>query len=668
MPSGHTEAVTRVLSRLAVGFALCAPVAIGLLAWASERPAVSGWTDIVVYVPAMLVSAAIGYAILLRRDGNPIGWLLLGNGCVLALSGLAAEYAGLAYSYDEPLPGGRAAAVWDTSGWPLLFAGIVAIAWCFPDGRLLSRRWRPLAVVGVVSFASMLVGGVLGHETLDAPFQRVEPWGVLSDAASQVLQYAGLLGMFASIVLGAACLVIRFRRATGAPRQQVKYLALVSVLIPVAIVIGTIDGGDSDPGPATELSLGLVLSLVPLAIGLAVLRYRLYDIDRLISSTVLYATLTLLLGGAFLAIVLVGGLVLGRGSVVPTAVAACAITLVFRRLRDVLQRQVDRRFNRSRYSALTTVDGFLSDVRRGRAEPEGVERVLAEALGDPGLRLLYWLPRQDAHADRSGAVVAELPGEPSRRTPVRRGSLDLATLVHSDGAQEPNPELVDTVVARAGLAIEVARLRVEVRRQLAEVEASRARIVSAGEAERRRIERDLHDGAQQQLVALGLELRGVQGRLRDEDAARTVDEVVRGLGVAVRELRDLAHGVRPRVLDAGLTPALHELAARSPVSTHVESTVGDCSADACAAAYFVVNEALANAVKHASAQRIEILAERQNGVLRVVVSDNGRGAARPSAGTGLQGLVDRVSAMGGSLAVDSPAGRGTRIEMRVPCD
>ena len=514
----------------------------------------------------------------------------------------------------------------------------------------------------------MVLGGVLGHEPLDAPFEDVEPVGAISDPASQVLQNVGLLGMFASIILGAACLVIRFRRAEGVQRQQVKWLALAGLMIPVSIVVGTLDvTRQADSGVATEITLGLTLAAIPLAIGLAVLRYRLYDIDRLISATVSYLGLTVVLAAAFLGIVLLGGLVLGQGSVVPTAIAACAVTLAFKPMRDVLQRLVDRRFNRRSYAALTTVDDFLSDVRRARAEPEDVERALAAALGDPGLRLYYWLPIQDAHADRSGTVVAELPGQPSRRTPVDRGALHLATLVQSDTAREPNPELVDTVVARAGLAIEVARLRVEVRRQLAEVEASRARIVSAAEDERRRLERDLHDGAQQQLVALGLELRGVQGRLQDEEAARTLDEVVRGLAVAVRELRDLAHGVRPRVLDAGLTPALHELAARSPVSTHVESSVGECSPDACAAAYFVVNEALTNAAKHAGAQRIEIRAERQDGELLVVVSDDGRGAAHPGAGTGLQGLVDRVSAMGGTLEVESPAGRGTRVEMRVPC-
>ena len=268
--------------------------------------------------------------------------------------------------------------------------------------------------------------------------------------------------------------------------------------------------------------------------------------------------LTALLAAAFVAVTLFGGVVIGGGSAVPTAAATLAVTLAFRPLRARVQTLVDRRFNRARYEGLQQVDRFLGDLRIGRAEPEGIGEVLAEAASDPSLRLFFWLPHDEAHADAAGRVVPELPTLPAGRTPVRRGELQLATVVH-DPALLDHASLLDPVILRAGLAIEIARLRVEVRRQLSEVEQSRTRIVTATYEERRRLERDLHDGAQQRLVSLGLDLRHVQHELGEAtggDAKATLDSVVAGLAEAIEELRELARGVRPAALDDGFAAAL----------------------------------------------------------------------------------------------------------------
>ena len=224
------------------------------------------------------------------------------------------------------------------------------------------------------------------------------------------------------------------------------------------------------------------------------------------------------------------------------------------------------------------------------------------------------------------------------------------------------------MISAAGLAIEIARLRVEVRMQLAEVEASRARIVTVGYEERRRLERDLHDGAQQRLVSIGLALRDVQRQLPPlTPAAAELDATVAGLTEAINELRVLARGVRPAGLDDGLAAALRELAARSSLPTRVEATEERFEDSLETAAYFVASEALTNAAKHARASEVAVSAVRRNGSLVVIVRDDGIGGAAAGDGSGLLGMSDRVAALGGSVSVDSPRGSGTTVTAELPC-
>jgi len=245
--------------------------------------------------------------------------------------------------------------------------------------------------------------------------------------------------------------------------------------------------------------------------------------------------------------------------------------------------------------------------------------------------------------------------------------LQLATLVH---APDPEPALLDLLIGRAGLAIEIARLRVEVRRQLAEVESSRARIVAATYEERQRLERDLHDGAQQRLVSIGLDLRHLQHELGPAAAPaerELLDGAVTGLADAIAQLRELARGIRPATLDHGLAPALRELAARASIPTEVEATDERFERGVEAAAYFVASEALTNAIKHARCSRVVVHASRSDSRLVLMVSDDGRGGAAPALGSGLAGLSDRVVALGGRLVVKSDAERGTSIVAELPC-
>jgi hypothetical protein len=385
--------VLRVLSWVAVAVVVGELAAVlvlevqaaGILDGVGDSSAVE-----LIYVVAVLVSTAVGVLIVHRRPRHVVGWLLLFNGITMGLTGASDAYAAFAYTRPGHEPFDRFAAVWYTHGWPLMFAWIVAIAFVFPDGRLLTRRWRWPAALGVVSFAVTTVGGVLDGEDLDAPFEQVPPFAVLPDPLSEAVAGLGLLGMIITLILAMWALVLRFRRSEGLERLQLKWVALSGVLIPVAILCGTVDGYLRDaPGLLTTVPSGLVLVAVPVTIGFAVLRYRLYDVERVISATVVYSVLTVLLGAAFLGIVVAGGVALGRGSPVPTAAATVTVMLAFRPLRTRLQRQVDRRFNRSRYDAQRSLDSFLDDLRGGRAAPEEVGKALAAAVRDPGLRVYF---------------------------------------------------------------------------------------------------------------------------------------------------------------------------------------------------------------------------------------------------------------------------------------
>jgi signal transduction histidine kinase len=621
----------------------------------------------VVATAVTLVTGATGFVLAAKRPRNPIGWLLLGQGLVLAVDVVAECYA--AYAVEHDAAGANLAVLYVDGDWPLLFAGLTAIAFVFPDGRLPSARWRPVAVGAAAAFVIMLVAATLTAEPFSAPYGAVDgPLPQLSDASAAVLEWSSALVMLAALASAALAVASRWRRAKGAARQQLKWLALAALTIPVTVVVSGLEilvtGED---GALTLASLVLMLVAVPLAIAVAVLRYRLYDVDRLFNRTLVYVLLSLALGVTYAAVSLGVGVAVGSGSTAATAAATLAVAVAFGPLRRRVQVQVDRRFDRARYAGLQRVERFVADIHAGRAAPEAVGGVLAEALDDPALGLFYWLPSSGVHVDAGGRTVDPLPDEGRACTPVRRGDLSLATIVH-DPALRERRDLLESVVRAANLAIEVARLRAEVRRRLAEVEDSRARIVAAADAERRRLERDLHDGAQQRLVSIGLALRHVQARLPAATAeVADLDAAVAEVARAIEELRELARGVRPAALDDGLGSALRELASRSPLRTQVVACDERFADGVETAAYFVASEALANAVKHARASAVTIRAAREDGRLVLSVTDDGVGGTRPGTGSGLLGMHDRVAALNGRLRVDDAPSGGTTVVAELPC-
>jgi signal transduction histidine kinase len=616
---------------------------------------------------AWLAPAVVGLLIALRKPDNVIAWILLLGALALTVPVMLAFVVGHGWSLQI-----------DRATWPLLYAWPIAVTYVFPDGRLLSPRWRWVAGAAVASFVCFTTIALLDPEPFygdDASVPNPMAGNAVGEwFASSPLGWVWVvfwLGILGSLFAGALAIRLRLRRATGIERLQTLWLAWAAALIPLGLLLCGASSwllADSILDWVLFPFLLLMQVLVAVAIGVAVARYQLYAIERLVNRTVVYAAVTLVLLGIYAASSIGLGVLMGSGSSWVTAIATLAAAVAFRPLRAHVQNLVDRRYAKARYEGVRRVRAFEDEVRDGRRAPEEIAPVLAAALGDPDAELLFWLPETGAYADATGAIVSEADVARAS-TEIRRDDARTGVLLH-DPSLQARRDLLDGVLAAAALSIEMARLRVELRLQLAEVEASRTRIVEAGYEERRRLERDLHDGAQQRLVSLGVQLRRLQRSLPRgaEILSPAFDQIVAEVGAAIGDLRQIAAGVRPARLDDGLGAALHDLARSAPVPVDVDVTGERVAASVEAAAYFVACEALTNAVKHAAASRVAVSAVRENGTLHVSISDDGLGGATVRRGSGLAGLADRVAAHGGTLEVVSPQGGGTRIEVAIPCD
>lgn len=660
------------LAAVCVATATFASLGVGLLQVAGVLPARhDDWIPIwlvVFIVFTWLSPAVVGLLIALRKPRNVIAWIML----------LGALALTIVIPLELVLGEGWALQI-DRATWPLLYAWPIAVTFVFPNGRLLSRRWRWVAGATVASFVWFMTLALLDPEPFYGDAAEV-PNPMAGNAVGEWILGSPLgwiwvplwLGILGSLFAGALAIRLRLRRSTGIERLQTLWLAWVAGLIPLGLLICGASSwvlGDSVVDWLLFPFLLFMEAAVAVAVGVAVTRYELYAIERLVNRTLVYATVTLVLLAVYAATTVGLGVFVGSGSAWVTAVATLAAALAFRPLRTRVQDTVDRRFARARFDGVRLVRTFEDDVRDGRRAPEEIASVLADALDDPTAELLFWLPETAAYANSVGAIVAEPTHGERARTEIQRDDARTAVLLHDPSLLERR-DFLDGVLAAAALSVEMARLRVEVRLQLAEVEASRTRIVEAGYEERRRLERDLHDGAQQRLVSLGVQLRRLQRTLPRgaQILSPALDQIVDEVGAAIGDLRQIAAGVRPARLDDGLEAALRDLARSSPLPVQVDVSGERVSASVEAAAYFVACEALTNAVKHAAASRVAVSAVRENGTLQLTISDDGLGGATVRRGSGLAGLADRVAAHGGTLEVVSPTGRGTTIEVEIPCE
>jgi len=314
--------------------------------------------------------------------------------------------------------------------------------------------------------------------------------------------------------------------------------------------------------------------------------------------------------------------------------------------------------------------GDLVVELRADLAPSDLRDALARALRDPSLDLAYWLPEFDTYADVDGRPLdlSDL-GRSRVTTLIDRNGEPVAALLHDTSLQD-EPELLAAATAAAGIAVENGRLQAELRARLDELRGSRARLIDAGQKERQRLERDLHDGAQQRLIALSLDLSLLEERLAgDSEATTSLDRAKREIAISLEELRDVAHGLHPAVLTGhGLQVALESVAARASVPVRLTVKLdGRLQERLEVAAYYVVSESLVNIAKHAHATSATIDVARANGHVVVEIVDDGIGGADTERGSGLRGLADRVEALGGRLRVWTPHGGGTRVKAEIPC-
>jgi signal transduction histidine kinase len=657
-------AITAATAALAV-----AAVVVQAVAASRDVPLPSeSWGGLMLLL-AGLAPACVGVLVALRRPDAIVAWILILGAFSIALVLSADGAAGLAL-YDDP---GSALGRWATvvgEEWPVLFMWPLALAYVFPDGRLPSPRWRPVAALAALSSIGVVVLIFLAPE-LEGPYGPVStplPFKFDEDIFLPLF-WACWVGLLLSLFGGAAALRVRYRAGGPDERRQVLWLAYGALLVPLWLGGGWVLRGLIGPAFVVLDGIALVTFQVwpAVAVAVAVTRHGLYSIDRLFNRTVVYALLTALLAGTYAVVALLVGTLAG-GSALSASVATLAGALVFRPLRDAVQTLVDRRFARARFDAVRLMREFLDDVRDGRAEPEDVGAMMRLALDDPGAEVVFRLPETGAYADYRGRLLDELPGDGREQSAIGRGDRELGVLLHTSHLAR-GPDVLRAVLDAAVVPVELARLRVELRLQLAEVESSRARIAQAGYAERRRIERDLHDGAQQRLVTLGIVLRRMQRSLPRE--ARLLepafDAAVAEVAGAIADLRTIAAGVRPPRLDEGLAAALADLARGAAVPVEVAASSDRAPPEVEAAAYFVACEAVTNAVKHASPTHIVMRTSREDGLLNLLVADDGIGGAAQSSGSGLRGMADRVAAQGGTMTIDSPPGAGTRIAVRLPC-
>ncbi|MCW3018298.1 MAG: hypothetical protein JWN10_606 [Solirubrobacterales bacterium] len=326
---------------------------------------------------------------------------------------------------------------------------------------------------------------------------------------------------------------------------------------------------------------------------------------------------------------------------------------------------------RSRFSEADAISALLAQLGEGGGRG-ALRDALADALGDPTLELAYWVPDQDTYLDVDGQPVRVDPAPAGKvSTTIEHEGERIAAIVKPGPDLAERRELVRTAGAAAGLTLRNERLAAELRAKVAELQASRSRIVQAGYEQRRRLERDLHDGAQQRLMAVGIDLRMVRGRIEHDPqgAAELLDESLDELNEATAELRELARGIHPAVLtNRGLPAALKGLASRSPVPVELLQTPTDRLPPSVeSAVYFVVAEALTNAARYSRAQTVTVGVVRENGHVDVEVSDDGVGGADADQGSGLRGLQDRVAALDGRLELTSPHGLGTILRATIPC-
>jgi signal transduction histidine kinase len=633
--------------------------------------------------------AAVGSLLASRRRRNPIGWLYLAGGLLMGVAVFGEGYA--TYSFFDH---SRSLPLTDPLAWlqnwlwvPLVACGLVYPFLLFPDGRLPSKRWRWLAWIGAPVMLAFGLGIALDPGQLQSVANGfLNPYAVSQATAEASLSILGLPFM-AVVVASIVAMARRFRRSVGEEHEQMKWLLFAGSITTLALaanlivgIVGVLERSNLYQAIAilTQASIGGVA----VASGIAVLKYRLYDIDVVISKAVLFGAIGLGIGALYV------GVVVGIGAAIGTAgeqnvglsVAATALVAVaFQPLRNWASRFA----NRFVYGKRATPHEILSVLGERIAGSYSLDEVLPRLAqlvteATPASRADVWVRvggalhqaaawPHDPGPDSAVPIAAdEIPALPNsqRAFAIRHQAELLGAIAVSAPANDPlssaDERLLTDLAAHAGLVVRNVRL-------IEELRASRGRLVAAQDAERRRIERNLHDGAQQHLVALAVNLRLARGMVDGEPAQATamLEQLQADAAEALENLRDLARGIYPPLLaDRGLAAALQSQAQKAAVRVRLETDgIGRYPMEAESAVYFCVLEALQNVAKYAAATEATVRIGATDGRLEFSVKDDGAGfderTTRP--GSGLTNMTDRVEALGGRLEVRSSPGSGTTV-------
>ena len=633
---------------------LAATFTVDLVAGTSVGIAASDVPLVLSLVACWLVGAVVTG----RSFSQGAGWAFLGLGSALAWSAFTDEYVAPVIDSaadTEPLPGTQLFAVLSDSSFVWWFVFLALVLQLTPPERGRGRVSRWLPAVTVASGTVFQVAALLRSRNLDPPLEDfVSPL-----AAERVAGPAGAFATISIYLLGLCLLasvfvlVAEWRRSTGDARRQLLWLAAGATPVAPAVVAAFALSGEDQYALASAV-LGLAIVSLVLGAGFSVLRYRLYDVERVVTESAAYAIASVAIVGIFAAVVVVitRSTPIDAGSQLSTVAATLAGVAVARASYVWGRRAVGRRVNPALFDAVET-------VRAGLASPSAdLDDLVAAALGD-NARLVY--PSAGGHwVTSQGLGVA--PG--ASFVEVQRHGSPVARL-EFDAAHDER-RVAEAVAAVAAAEIDNVALRAELAQQVQAVTESRSRLETAHLRERRRIERDLHDGAQQRLLALAMELQSA--RLNGDPARMraALDEGAESARTAVRELRALANGLHPAALaDGGLAAALDDMVRHSPIPVRVRVVNERLDPRTEFTAWSVIGEAVVNAQKHAAAQLVEVDVDRRNGELRLRVHDDGGGGANPQ-GPGLRGLRDRVEAAEGRFTLTSGQD-GTTVEAVLPC-
>ncbi|HET8525585.1 MAG TPA: sensor histidine kinase [Actinomycetota bacterium] len=618
----------------------------------------------------------LGVVIVNKQPKNAIGWLFLVVGASIALSPFGQVYA-LHTLLADPgsLPAGRALAWVSNVLWPIPIAGLICLFLLFPTGHPVTPGWRIVGWFTIALLVVLMTGSVIIATAIwSDPFQDVldVEGGAGIDAAKVAILIAALAGIVA-LFLALVSVVIRYRHSTGTERLQLKWFVSAAV---VTAVVFTVSFFYDSPVVAVLVSVSLLGLWV--AIGIAMVKHNLFDIDLILNKAIAYGALAVIFTGVYVLVVVVIGAVIGvtEGlSLVATAIVAVA----FQPLRERAQHFANRLVYGERatpYEVLSRFSEQVGETYSGEDIHVRMVRLLAEGTGATSAAV--WLKvgeeyRPVATWPTNGlpapvrAVGGQTPEFEGATTsvPVKHRGEQLGMLSLVKPPNEPltpvEQTLVNDLAGQAALLLANSRL-------IEDLRASRQRLVTAQDAERRRLERNLHDGAQQQLVALGVQL-GLAQRVAKKEApevAETLERLQAQTTDALENLRDLARGVYPPLLaDQGLVAAIEAQARRSPVAVRVESDgIRRYAQEVETAVYFCTLEALQNAAKYARADQVVVRLEERDGELVFEIEDEGQGfdQATTTFGSGLQNMADRLAALGGELLVRSGPGRGTLVE------